>query len=518
MLLLAAPASATVEPLMPIYGTGTPGGVAGQLDGPVGVGFDDDGNLYVADNGNHRISVFAPGGDFVRAFGFDVDPVGGAGPETCTASCKAGVAGSAAGQLNGPVDVAVGPTEVYVADSNNRRISVFTHGGTFLRAFGADVNPAPGAGFEVCTASCQAGTPGAVFAGAVSNPFGIALDGAGNLFVVETGNSRVSVFTAAASTFQRAFGYDVDPGGGVAVESCFTTCKAAVSGGGVGQFANPLGLATDGAGNVFVADQVNDRIVVYNAGGAFLRAFGYDTIPGGFAGLESCTTTCQAAVGGPAAGQMEVPFGVGADGAGNVYVAEQNNARVSVFTPAGGFQYAFGFDVEPGGAATFETCTATCQAAAFGSGFGQMQQPREAAVDCRGGVYVSDLTQYRVQRFAESGTQLPPCPQPPENPPQVKPSNEFTIGKLKRNTRKGTAKLAVEIPGPGALALAGKQVKPQETSVGAGESSLTIKAKGKAKRKLKSGGKAKVAVDVTFLPTGGDPNTQSRKLKLKRKR
>jgi Bacterial Ig domain len=99
-------------------------------------------------------------------------------------------------------------------------------------------------------------------------------------------------------------------------------------------------------------------------------------------------------------------------------------------------------------------------------------------------------------------------------------SNEFTIGKAKRNKKKGTAKLPVTVPGAGSLELAkSKKVKSDtEQAQGAGTVKLLVKAKGKARKKLKAKGKAKVRVGVTFSPTGGDPATQDASVKLKRKR
>lgn len=524
---LASPsaAGAAITPLPPTYGTGTPGGVAGQLNSPAGASFDADGNLYVAEALNHRIAVFGPGGSFLRAFGYDVDTGGGVGPEVCTTSCKPGSAGAAAGQLQAPTGVAVRANEVYVADNLNFRISVFTTGGTFLRAFGMDVDPGGASGFEVCTSSCQAGTSGAGGAGSVWNPYDAEFDAAGNLYVIENANSRISVFTSGSNpSFLRAFGYDVDPGGGVGVETCTTTCKGAPPGGGPGQFAAPVAMDIDAAGNIYVADQVNDRIVVYNTTGAFLRAFGYDVIPGGFGGLEMCTVSCQSAAGGAGAGQLQEPFGAGIDAANNLYVADRGNSRISVFTGAGAFQYAFGWDVDTGGGTGFETCTVSCQSGVFGAGVGQFTLVEDVAVDCRGAAYAVEYGGHRIQRFGEPDTPLPPCPasqppvNPPVNPPAALPSNDFKLGKLKRNTKKGTAKLTVETPGPGLLELAGKLVKARRAEVGAGEQMLAIKPTGKAKEKLADIGKVKVAVSIRFTPTGGNPRTLDRKLKLKRTR
>lgn len=102
------------------------------------------------------------------------------------------------------------------------------------------------------------------------------------------------------------------------------------------------------------------------------------------------------------------------------------------------------------------------------------------------------------------------------------PSNTFTFGKLKRNKKKGTAILPVNVPGPGILTLTGKSVKHQR-SVGAtasqvagaaGMVKLSIKAKAKAKKKLNRTGKVKVKISVAYTPTGGFLTKQSDRVKL----
>jgi Tol biopolymer transport system component len=98
-------------------------------------------------------------------------------------------------------------------------------------------------------------------------------------------------------------------------------------------------------------------------------------------------------------------------------------------------------------------------------------------------------------------------------------SNDFSFGKVKRNKRKGTAKLTVNVPGPGALELAGSgKVKAAAAQAGGqGSVKLNVKPKGKTKRKLADRGKAKLKAKVTFSPDNGDPRTKSKKVKLKRK-
>lgn len=106
----------------------------------------------------------------------------------------------------------------------------------------------------------------------------------------------------------------------------------------------------------------------------------------------------------------------------------------------------------------------------------------------------------------------------------VEPTNSFSLGTITRNKKKGTATVTVQnLPNPGELTGSGKGVKASSVSravtsksVGPGQAQLLIKAKGKKKRKLNRTGKVKLSVAITYTPTGGSPNTQSIKVKLKK--
>jgi len=105
---------------------------------------------------------------------------------------------------------------------------------------------------------------------------------------------------------------------------------------------------------------------------------------------------------------------------------------------------------------------------------------------------------------------------------QVDPTNTFSLGTITRNKKKGTATLNLTLPNPGGLTASGSGVKASgraviSKSVGAGPAQLLIKAKGKKKKTLNATGKVKLKVAVTYTPTGGDPSTQSVKVKLKEK-
>ena len=92
----------------------------------------------------------------------------------------------------------------------------------------------------------------------------------------------------------------------------------------------------------------------------------------------------------------------------------------------------------------------------------------------------------------------------------------FSFGKVTKDEKRGTAQLTVSIPGPGGLELAAteKLKGAAKRAEAAGEVKLPIKPKANAKRTLRKRGEAKVNVDVTYTPDGGEPRTESTSLRL----
>jgi DNA-binding beta-propeller fold protein YncE len=441
-LALAAPAAADPVPLAQFGSAGTG---AGELTFPGAVAVDSAGHVFVADSANNRIAEFGADGTFIRAFGYDVaNPGGDAAFEVCPTdgTCKAGVPGTDAGQLNGVGGIALDESgKLYVADPGNNRISVFdTSGPTFVHTFGWGVDD-NSAAFQVCTSNCQHGSSGGG-AGQLSVPFGVAVNG-GKLYVADPLNNRISVFDTSGPSFIRAFGLDVaEPDGGTAFEICPDqgTCRAGDPGGGPGELSNPLGVAVGGDGGLYVTDNGNSRIDLFDtAGSSFTRAFGWDVAnPDGDLAFEVCPAdgACRQGDAGDGAGQFNIPTGIALDGAGGLYVSEQTSDRISVFGTAGpSFIRAFGWGVDDG-TAEFQVCTAVsiCQAGVGGSGTGQVDAPELMATDCRGAVWVADEENSRVQRFGEAGTPLPPCPPPPpaagsSSPPAAGPTGRRAAAK-----------------------------------------------------------------------------------------
>jgi uncharacterized protein (TIGR03663 family) len=178
--------------------------------------------------------------------------------------------------------------------------------------------------------------------GQFQDPRGIAVDQAGNVYVVDSNNHRIQKFDSSGK-FLTQWGSQ---------------------GPGPGQFQEPWGIAVDAEGYVYVADTWNHRIQKFDAEGNFLLQWG------------SYRSTGGAAVGDE--GFFWGPRDIAIDAAGNVYVTDTGNKRVQVFGPDGQFLDQWG---------------------GFGVGDGQMDEPVGIAIDQEGYIYVADTWNQRVQKF-----------------------------------------------------------------------------------------------------------------------
>jgi hypothetical protein len=294
---------------------------------------------------------------------------------------------------------------------------------------------------------------------------------------------------------------------------------------------------------VLVVDRTNNRASEFAAGGTFVQSWGFGVRTGANA-FETCTTatTCQAGIPGDAAGQLSDGFlgegaaGLATDPSGNAYIADDGNNRMAQYSPTPALTRAWGFGVDTG-ANAFETCTtiSTCQQGSASAGPGGLANPSDVTVDSAGRILVVDFQTDRVVRYADPAPPAPPPgdpgptdpgptdpgptdPGPTDPNPPAKPSNDIEIGKAKLNSKKGNAKLPVEVPGAGELELEGKGVKAVTKDVTkAGTVQLPVKPKGKTADKLEDKGSAKVSLELTFTPDGGDSNSESKGVKLKLK-
>lgn len=362
---------------------------------------DADGNIYVADSFWDRVAKFTPEGVFLRAWGWGVDKdrPGQFGVCTVAADCRAGDRVPDGGSLSGPGGIAVSPAgEVYVAETDANRLSVFDTNGSFRRVVGEGV--ATGAAvLERCTvaSSCRRGG-GTGVAGSFSFPRGLAFDATGSYWVGEVGGARVQKLDAFDG-FTLMVGKDV---GGPGLGRCTLAalCGFATGGGQRGgEFVGADGLTVGDDDMVFIADSARNRITALESDGAFFQAFGKD-VQGPGTAVCNHAPSCTAGQQGTEAGAFAGPVDVTADTAGNLYVSELYSYRVQILTWQGAFRAILGagVDRDAPGASVCEIA-ARCRAGSPGSKGGEFGQPWGLAVSPLGVLHVGDPGATRVSTF-----------------------------------------------------------------------------------------------------------------------
>lgn len=325
------------------YG-GDGGGARGAtLNEPRHVSVDRSGTLYVTDTLNHRIRRIDPGGTITTLAGTGTaGGDGDGGPATVA-------------HLSWPHGTALDPGEtmLYVADSANhriRRIDLAT--GVISTVAGG---PTPG----------FAGDGGPATAALLSDPKAVGISPAGELWIADSGNDRVrrvdaaGVITTVAGGTEPGFSGDGGPAVGAALDG-------------------PRAVAFGPAGDVYVADDNNNRIRRVDAAGTITTVAGT-----GMTGGEGD--------GGPAtAAELARPRGVAVDAGGTLYIADSMNHRVrlvdaagTIVTLAGIGREGYGGDGGPADRA-------------------RLFLPRGVAVDAAGQVFVADTNNSRVRRISRT--------------------------------------------------------------------------------------------------------------------
>ena len=226
---------------------GSQGTEHGQFNSPRGVAVDDDGNILVADTYNNRIQKLTTDGKFITA-------VGKVGRKPL--------------EFIFPLSVAVLPKskKLYVADSNNHRIQILNPDLTFSSSFGSHGRDD----------------------GQFQYPWDVAFDSTGNVYVADRNNHRIQVFTVEGR-FLRKFGNQSS---------------------GNGELNCPSSICIDSGNVVYVTEQHNHRVSVFTCEGKFLTSFGTH---------------------GSGPGQFIQPCGIALDKNGVVYVSDSRNNRLQLF-------------------------------------------------------------------------------------------------------------------------------------------------------------------------------------------
>ena len=251
-------------------GTGTQGSsgdggpaTSAQLYNPYAVAVDASGNVYNADNNNHKIRLVTQSTGIITTY---------AGTGTAGSSGDGGAATSA--QLFFPSDVAVDVSgNVYICDTNNYKIRlvtqstgiITTYAGTETAGFSGDGKPATGA---------QLGY----------YPIGVAVDASGNVYIADNTNDRIRLViksTGIITTYAGTGGQCFSGDGGAATSACISVSAR---------------VNVDASGNVYISDYNNNRVRVVTpnvatcSAGTYLSGTSCVSCPAGTYNGESLTT------------------------------------------------------------------------------------------------------------------------------------------------------------------------------------------------------------------------------------
>ncbi|MDR2208255.1 MAG: hypothetical protein LBE22_04695 [Azoarcus sp.] len=299
-----------------------------KFDFPKGIASDAAGNLYVADYRNHRIRKITPAGEVSTLAGGEYGFADGVGSDA---------------RFNRPAGIAIDAVgNLYVADILNHRIRKITPAGEVSTLAGGEEGFADGIGSDA----------------RFYEPVGIAIDVAGNLYVTDRQNHRICKITPPGEVSTLAGG-----------ERGFADGI-----GGDAEFYTPEGIAIDAAGNLYVTDNdvtdfENHRIRKITPAGEV------STFAGGRIGIAD-------GIGGDA--KFYGPTDITIDAAGNLYVADNGNDRIRKITLAG------------------EVSTLAGGGKGFADGIGsdaKFYGPYGIASDAAGNLYVVDGGNHRIRKI-----------------------------------------------------------------------------------------------------------------------
>lgn len=319
-------------------GTALGNGSGARFANPAGTAVDSSGNVYICDQGLQVIRRITPAGDVTNIAG------------TPYSSGSADGTGAAA-RFNYPGGIALdGIGNLYVADTFNhtiRRVVISTG--------------------VVTTVAGSAGVPGSAngtgTAATFNTPTGIVIGSGGNLYVTDRGSHIIR---------------QVTPAGTVTTLAGTPNQFGDANGTGVSaKFYNPLGIAADSSGNLYVADNFNDLIRKVTPSGMVSTFAG-----SGASGAVDGTGT---------AASFSQPSAVTVDATGNVFVADSGNHAIRRITPSGEVSTYAGF-VPRSGATDGPGVSAR-----FNGPFG-------ITTDSTGNVVVADYVNRTIRRITPGGT------------------------------------------------------------------------------------------------------------------
>lgn len=332
-----------------LSGDGGPANLA-SLNTAVDISADRAGNLFIADQFNHRIRKIAPDGVISTVVGTGSPGSAGDGGPARNA------------QLNTPTGIYADSTgNLFIADVGNQRIRKVDSSGIITTLAG---NGSRGYG----------GDGGLAINASLYNPVRVSVDAVGNVLIADQSNHRIRRITPAGNITTIAGNGTGTPASGAFSGDGGPAASASLN--------NPTAVAVDASGVVYFSDQFNHRIRRIAVDGTITTIAGNGAAA--FAGD-----------GGPAvAASLNYPGGITVDAAGNLYFNDDVNYRARRIAPNGTISTIAGSGVQgfsgDGGPAT---------AAALNGNFG-------IAVDVPGNIYIADSANHRIRKVmgAPSGS------------------------------------------------------------------------------------------------------------------
>ena len=381
-----------------IAGTGGPlfagdGGLAtaATLERPAGIAVDSSGNLYIADTGDARIRKIAAGSGMISTIAGNGHVAEGGDGGSALKATFVGLGALAMDSQNN-LSLIDGDRVRRISASNG---TIATVAGNGTAALAGDGGPATQA--------------------AINTPAALALDSAGDLYIADSGNRRVREVAAAGGTISTIAGTSQNGDGGLAAGAVLH---------------NPLGLAVDAAGDLFIAEGSVIRevsaatgLISTFAGGGTSTADGVSLLQAklspislafdsggdlivGEAGLirrlnKSGTVTTIAGTGvvgysgdGGAATHAKIGYvsALAIDGSGRILFADSGNKRLRRIDTSGTVSTVAG-----NGLATFTGAGQAATATGVGNVAG-------LAVDASGNIYIGGLNTYFLLKISTAGT------------------------------------------------------------------------------------------------------------------
>ncbi len=340
-------------------GDGGPAASA-ALNGPEGVFVDGSGNIFIADTDNCLIREVSGGNISTVAGNASI-------PQPCGYSGDGGPATSA--QLFDPFGIFVdGAGNIFIADTDNCLVREVSGGNISTVAGNPNANPLP------CGYS---GDGSAATSAQLDEPFGVFVDGSGNIFIADSGNNLIRVvnpgnapvtiagITIAAGDIQFVAGASYDSQGG-------TACQLTGDGGAATSafLCSPYGVFVDGSQNIFITDTNN--FAVREVAASTVNVI---TTPAGTLGVEGYSPN-----GTPAtSADLNYPSNVVVDGSGNIFIADTDNFVIREVTASNG---------------QIQTTIGNNTLAYSGDGGSavnaELSAPGSVAVDAAGNIYIAD--------------------------------------------------------------------------------------------------------------------------------